>query len=80
MKNEMEDEHGMTQTSIANPAVVFGTLLVASRFHRYVLFFASPWAVCTAMSSGICLYCLLIAAQIRYLYTLFLISHVFRKK
>lgn len=80
MKNEMEDECGLTQISVANLAVVFGTLLLLSHFHRCVLYFASPRTVCAATSSGICFYCLLITTQILYVYTLFLIFHVFRKK
>lgn len=76
----MEDEHGMMQISVANLAVVFGTLLLPSHFHRYVLCFASHRTVCAAMSFGLCFCCLLISTQILYLYTLLLIFHGFRKK
>jgi len=39
-----------------------------------------PWKACAAMSDSACFCCLLIASQILYLYTLFLIFRVFRKK
>lgn len=63
MENEMEDKHALTQIPIENPTLLFGTLLLPSYLHKYVLCFAKPKTVSASVSSIIYIYFLLITSQ-----------------